>query len=209
MEDKPNRVTPTLVSAAGGRPASRRAAVTSRPSVSPSSADVAGVPVRPSHADTETRTVRTAHPRTAVSVHDVAAYILAQTGRMTAMKLQKLVYYSQAWSLVWDEEALFGEQIEAWANGPVVRALYDAHRGRFELGPPWALGDPALLSQANRETIDAVLEFYAKQTSQWLSDLAHQEAPWREARAGLGPQERGNQVITKASLAEYYSSLPS
>lgn len=209
MEDRPKPLTPTLASTAGGRPVPRRATATSPLPVSPSSADVSSLPVRPSHADTETGTVRTAHPRTAVSVHDVAAYILAQAGRMTAMKLQKLVYYSQAWSLVWDEKPLFGEQIEAWANGPVVPALYDAHRGRFELGPPWTLGDPALLSQANRETIDAVLEFYGKQTSQWLSDLAHQEAPWREARAGLGPQERGNQVITNASLAEYYSSLPS
>jgi uncharacterized phage-associated protein len=57
------------------------------------------------------------------SAHDVAAYILSRQGRMTAMKLQKLVYYSQAWSVVWDERPLFPEKIEAWANGPVVRDL--------------------------------------------------------------------------------------
>jgi uncharacterized phage-associated protein len=32
-------------------------------------------------------------------VHDVAAYILGQRSPITALKLQKLVYYSQAWSL--------------------------------------------------------------------------------------------------------------
>ena len=32
-----------------------------------------------------------------VSAVDVAAYILDQKGPMTAMKLQKLVYYGQAW----------------------------------------------------------------------------------------------------------------
>jgi hypothetical protein len=52
-----------------------------------------------------------------VSAHDVAAYILKQTGEITAMKLQKLVYYSQAWSLVWDEEPLFSERVEAWRMG--------------------------------------------------------------------------------------------
>ena len=31
-----------------------------------------------------------------VSVHDVAAYILEKQGPMTAMKLEKLVYYAQA-----------------------------------------------------------------------------------------------------------------
>jgi uncharacterized phage-associated protein len=43
------------------------------------------------------------------------------------MKLQKLVYYAQAWALVWDDEPIFDEEIEAWANGPVVRGLYEAH----------------------------------------------------------------------------------
>ena len=44
-----------------------------------------------------------------IQVFDVAAYILEKIGSMTTMKLQKLVYYSQAWSLVWDEKRLFEE----------------------------------------------------------------------------------------------------
>ncbi len=32
---------------------------------------------------------------------DVAQYILEKQGEMTSIKLQKLVYYTQAWSLVW------------------------------------------------------------------------------------------------------------
>ena len=40
------------------------------------------------------------------NVDDVAAYILNRQGPMTAMKLQKLCYYSQAWHLVWDSEPL-------------------------------------------------------------------------------------------------------
>ena len=45
---------------------------------------------------------------------DVAAYILQEQGPTPALKLQKLVYYSQAWSLVWDDKPLFEEEIEAW-----------------------------------------------------------------------------------------------
>ena len=41
------------------------------------------------------------------TVHDVAAYILMRRGQMTAMKLQKLVYYSQAWGLVWMKRQCF------------------------------------------------------------------------------------------------------
>ena len=46
------------------------------------------------------------------NVFDVAKYILQKQGPMTSMKLQKLVYYSQAWALVWDDERIFPEKIE-------------------------------------------------------------------------------------------------
>ncbi len=45
---------------------------------------------------------------------DVAKYILTKMGKLSTVKLQKLVYYAQAWSLVWDDEPLFNERIEAW-----------------------------------------------------------------------------------------------
>lgn len=139
------------------------------------------------------------------NVHDVAAYILQQHGTMTAMKLQKLVYYSQAWSLVWDEAPLFPERIEAWANGPVVFELYDRHRGQFRVSG-WN-GNPDALDDSQRETVSGVLKFYGKMSSQELSNLTHQEDPWKNARVGLGPGDRGSREITHAALAEYYGSL--
>ena len=141
-----------------------------------------------------------------VSAHDVAAYILSKRGEMTALKLQKLVYFSQAWSLVWDDEPLFDEPIEAWANGPVIRSLYDRHRGKFKV-KSWMWGKASKLTSKQRATVDAVLNFYGPKTSQWLSELTHQELPWREAREGLDPSERGNSKITPAAMVEYYSSL--
>ena len=141
------------------------------------------------------------------TVRNVAAYILKKQGQMTAMKLQKLVYYSQAWSLVWDEKPIFGARIEAWANGPVVPNLYQAHRGMFKVQPGQINGDPDTLARDERETVDAVLDHYGRRSSQWLSDLTHMEKPWRDTRNGLSPSERGNAEITHAAMAEYYSSL--
>jgi uncharacterized phage-associated protein len=140
------------------------------------------------------------------TVYDVVAYILSRTGSITAMKLQKLVYYSQAWSLVWDEVPLFDECIEAWANGPVVPALYECHKGQFKVGSI-PLGDVGNLSAEQRETIDKVLEFYGDKSSQWLSNLTHAEDPWLDARKGIAPGDRGTQEITHASMMEYYSGL--
>lgn len=140
------------------------------------------------------------------NVLDVAEYILQKQGKMTAMKLQKLVYYCQAWSLVWDETPLFDEKIEAWANGPVVRRLYDAHKGVFELCNISGC-DPANLTSKQTETIDAVLNYYGDKSAQWLGDLTHMEKPWNDARIGLDVGANSNREITLASMDEYYSSL--
>lgn len=140
------------------------------------------------------------------NVFDVAAYILSRRSPMTAMKLQKLVYYCQAWSLVWDEAPLFSERIEAWANGPVVRELYEVHRGMFRV-QQLPLGNPEALTAEQRETVDAVLKFYGDKPSQWLSDLTHQEAPWREARKGYASGEYCDNEITTSAMAEFYGSL--
>jgi uncharacterized phage-associated protein len=134
-------------------------------------------------------------------VFDAAAYILEQHGPMTAMKLQKLIYYSQAWSIVWDDDALFPEEIEAWKNGPVVRELWESHRGQFRV-EKIANGDFGNLSEDNSDTIDEVMKFYGDKSAQWLSDLTHLEDPWKNAWA-----DGANSVITKEVLSEYYSSI--
>ena len=142
-----------------------------------------------------------------IRVFDVAAYILEKKGTMSTMKLQKLVYYSQAWSLVWDEKPLFQENIEAWANGPVVRELFNYHRGMYEISEI-PIGNPRLLDQEQRDTVDAVLEYYGDRPAQWLIDLSHMEDPWIQARKGLPLLERGNRVMPLDAMGDYYSSLP-
>jgi uncharacterized phage-associated protein len=140
------------------------------------------------------------------SAHDVAAYILDQRGKMSVMKLQKLVYYSQAWHLVWEEKRLFTDRIEAWANGPVVPSLYREHRGDFNRSD-WPKGNADALSEKQSGSVDAVLKFYGPKGAVWLSELTHREAPWREAREGLPPGARSCKEITPAAMAEYYGSL--
>jgi uncharacterized phage-associated protein len=136
----------------------------------------------------------------------VAAYILKKQGEMSAMKLQKLVYYSQAWALVWDEKSLFKAPIQAWANGPVVPALYEKHRGQF-IVKSWPSGDASKVDGEAKETIDSVLSFYGDKSGQWLSELTHMENPWKDARKGLSDETRSNREITLAAMAEYYGGL--
>lgn len=137
------------------------------------------------------------------SVHDVAAFILGELGQMGTMKLQKLVYYAQAWSIVWDEHPLFSEGVEAWDKGPVVRELYREHRGVPTIA---ALdrGDPSALSPDQKATIAAVLAFYGTCDEWWLSELSHRESPWLDAREAGTP----NPIISHAAMQAFFSRYP-
>lgn len=138
----------------------------------------------------------------------VASYILAKMGDVSTWKLQKLVYYSQAWNLVWNDFPLFEEPIQAWANGPVCPVLYEQHKGRFLINNSHISGDFSKLTKQEIETIDKVIEFYGGYSGQELSDISHSERPWMDARRGLEITERGNHVITHEAMSEFYSSIP-
>ena len=140
------------------------------------------------------------------SAHDVARYILERAGQMSAMKLQKLVYYSQAWHLVWRGRPLFPEAIEAWAKGPVVRELYNVHRGYFDVAG-WPQGSSGALAGDEKDSIDRVLSFYSSRDANWLSELTHRERPWKEARTGVRDGARSTAEIEPKAMREYYASL--
>jgi len=145
------------------------------------------------------------------SIAETAKYILEKMGTMSTMKLQKLCYYSQAWTLAWDEVPLFNEDFEAWANGPVCRSLFDLHKGKFLISAddlPES-SEAECLSDSERENINKVLEFYGDKEGHWLSELTHKERPWKEARqkANVLPGDSCNEIITKESIEDYYAGL--
>ncbi len=148
------------------------------------------------------------------NVLDVAAYILRAKGPMTAMKLQKLCYYAYSHHLAWEEEQLFPERFEAWANGPVCRELYEIHRGRLQirLGQVQQHGGKAsALNAGERESVDLVLEAYGDLSAHQLSEMTHAEAPWVKARerAGAEPLDRSRERLLDAEIFEFFDALTS
>jgi uncharacterized phage-associated protein len=143
------------------------------------------------------------------NVFNVAKYILEQRGSMTTMKLQKLLYYCQAWHLVRSDAQLFDDDIQAWAAGPVVRSVFAQHRGRYTISATdiGSTADSGGLQEDEKTTIRKVLERYGDMTAAQLSDLSHSERPWIEARTGLGPTDRGEAIISPTVMADYYTAL--
>jgi uncharacterized phage-associated protein len=141
------------------------------------------------------------------NIFDTARYILEQRGPMSTMKLQKLCYYCQAWALVWDDTPLFEEDFQAWVNGPVCPELFYKTRGKYKVDVNDEDGGQGDLTDDQKQTINTVLDHYGEHDAQWLSQLTHLEDPWIEAREGMSERERCTEVISKESMAIYYSGL--
>jgi uncharacterized phage-associated protein len=120
-------------------------------------------------------------------VRDVAAYIISKLRSVDVMKLQKLLYYSQAWSLV-------------------VRKVFKTYQGQYKVSSPLE-GDKTSLSEDERGTVDAILRFNGDKEGFYLSELTHKEEPWMDTRKALAPGDKSDREITKASMRDYYSSL--
>lgn len=143
------------------------------------------------------------------SIFDTAKYVLKKLGPMSTMKLQKLCYYAQAWSLVWDNLPLFDEDFRAWKTGPVCEELFLEIRDKDAIGANDVVGKPENLSDNQKDTIDRVLEYYGGHDAQWLGQLTIMEGPWSMAlvkKSHLSEGER-SEIITKESITLYYASL--
>ncbi|MEC3981767.1 Panacea domain-containing protein [Amycolatopsis sp. H20-H5] len=138
------------------------------------------------------------------NAHDVAAAVLTRTGTITTMKLQKLVYYSQAWHLVFHNVPMFEERIEAWPQGPVTPSLYAQHRKQYEVAD-WPRGHEGRLDSPELETLTWVLDKYAGFSAESLSRMTHMEIPWKTARGILGDNEKSSAQISLAQLRHFYS----
>ena len=135
---------------------------------------------------------------------DVADAILGALGPMTAKKLEKLVYYSQAWHLAWHREPLFDDVIEAWIEGPVVRHLYEQHAKQYNVHE-WRTGRRNRLSPRERDTIAWVVSHYGGFTAEALSRMTHHEAPWLVARAGAPTNAPSQNPISQDLMASFYA----
>lgn len=143
------------------------------------------------------------------SIMHVARKIMEMSSQKpTPLKLQKLAYYCQAWSLAWEEKPLFDDEFEAWANGPVNHDLFNKHKGVYTLGDDFLSEYSGFeFDEKDKETIAAVLSFYDDKDPFYLSELTHKERPWRDARGNTPLGAPSNAVISKESMQDYYTGI--
>lgn len=122
------------------------------------------------------------------TAHDIARFFIerasaeADESDLSNLKLQKLCYYAQGFALAITGRPLFGEDLEAWREGPVVRDIYRTYRQFGSRVITEAQAGVPITDEATVELLEAVYGHYG-QFSPWaLRNKTHQEPPWREAR---------------------------
>ena len=140
----------------------------------------------------------------------VADYLILKSQQdnrpVTNKKLQKLLYYVQAWSMAIRNKEVFNDKIEAWIHGPAIRAVYLEFK-QFGATPILKKIDSKQMEVIDADTkkiIDDVWNVYSSFDTPYLEHLTHSEDPWQNARRGLESDMSSDKEITVESMKIYY-----
>ena len=145
-----------------------------------------------------------------ISPFQTADFLLVESRErgdvLTNLKLQKLLYYAQAWFLTFKDCALFQEDFRAWAHGPVLPTQYY----RFK-DYQWRPIDDNLelpnIENAIAEHLVEIVDVFGVESAVSLELMTHRERPWLEARGNIPMDAISNARISKESMMAFYKEL--
>ena len=152
-------------------------------------------------------------------VRDVSHYIIVYSNErdygVSNLKLQKLLYFVQAFFLINDFPPCFDEKIEAWNFGPVVPEVYREYKRyggmdiptidyyvKFDKKNIWnteRIYYDDIISDDDKEMIQAVVDKFAHCSATFLVNLTHNQDPWINAYVNGQRNE-----ITKEDIKRYF-----
>ena len=156
---------------------------------------------------------------------DLSKYIIAKHDLVDEFisnkKLQKLLYYIEAWALV-HIGSIIDDEFEAWVHGPVIHEVYQTYRhfGYSPISFTYPNNEPnasKFIADFENEyienggnsnvfkLIDSVLNEYNELNAFQLEYLTHNEDPWMFARKDVFPHGHSNNIISKDIMKEYYT----
>ncbi len=152
---------------------------------------------------------------------ELATYILAKLGQPTNhLKMQKLVYYVEAYHLSYFNESIIKDEFEAWVHGPVVRKiwkrfcnksapLYDQIRlDTYESMK--IMGEvESKINDEQFDLIENIISSLGAKSGYYLECMTHEELPWKEARKNLPSEARSSRKISKETMRKFYQGLES
>jgi len=151
-------------------------------------------------------------PKTIRNMRDVTAMIVAEQvvdfcnahgDLITNLRLQKLLYYIQAWFLALHNEPLFSDPIVASASGPIQETVFSEYQ-YCGIGP---IVRPSRGRQVPKKLaghIQDVMEAYGHLSTFDLERVSKSEEPWRSARQNLDLGDAARPVIPMEVMKRFY-----
>lgn len=139
----------------------------------------------------------------------VAKYFIwksQQEGKaITNKKLQKLLYYAQAWNLVIKGQPLFNDKIEAWIHGPAIWNVYQEYK-KYGFSPiTEEIKKTDIKKVPSQDVLEDVWMIYGqKYDADFLEQLTHNEKPWQDAREKIESEGKINPEIDLVDMRDYY-----
>jgi len=119
---------------------------------------------------------------------------------ITNLKLQKILYFAQAYYLAKLSKPLFSEEIEAWDYGPVVHEVYTKFK-RNKSNPIIVEDDKSVIEEEDKDFLKKIWNTFGAYSASRLVDIVHSHTPWIEAKNST------NNVISQKVIKDYYSPL--
>ena len=150
------------------------------------------------------------------NIINVSKYLLTLASKadtnVNPLKLQKLLYYCEGWTLAITDKELFPkENFQAWIHGPVnVRTYhaFNASYGMFDpIDTPRAAPLDSSVTVEQKAIIERVFEVYNQYTGSELETMTHAEKPWIEARGALEATMHSAKTIDKKTMKIEFSHI--
>lgn len=123
---------------------------------------------------------------------------------ITNLKMQKLLYYAQAWHLAKFEKPLFKNEVEAWEFGPVIKDVYCSYED--------CCFKPIKYCQTNTEEkafgkeqlsfLRQVYDTFMPFSPSELLEMTQTEDPWLKTY-----QPEKKEIISKKLMESYYREM--
>ncbi len=147
------------------------------------------------------------------NIEEIAKYFIYLSNKegrpVTNKKLQKLLYYAQAWYLVKKGKKLYEDDIEAWVHGPTIPHMYRQYKeyGYQPITKENIDMNSIKITSDVKDFLDTIWKLYGNYDADYLELLTHQEDPWILAREGLPSGITSKRIIDTNLMKDFYSKL--
>lgn len=139
----------------------------------------------------------------------VSRYLVYKCEDITALALQKVLYYIQGFYFAFENVFLFKEDCEAWIHGPVYRNVYNRYSS-YCFNPIESTEydfDDTVFTTFEKAILDSVIKNFCCYSGKTLEKFTHMEKPWLSTRDGLLMDEPSDRIISKELIGEYFSAV--